>query len=89
MKRYIKSNSHVLHNYLDEVYETSKEAIAFAEEHKDEVISYINDTTDLLEYDFQYACIDRMIELLEAQDLYVSDTVRSYLVDMFDGYGFA
>ena len=79
MKRYIKSNSND---------ETSKEAIAFAEKHKDEVISYINDTTDLWEDDFQYACIDSMIELLEEQGLYVSDTVKSYLVDMFDGYGF-
>lgn len=89
MKRYIKSNSRALHDYLDEVDKTSKEAIAFAEKHKDEVISYINDTTDLWEYDFQDACIDKMIELLEGQGLYVSDTAKSYVVDMFDGYGFA
>jgi len=76
-------------DYLENILngdEDYKEAIAFAEKHKDEVVSYINDTTDLGDEDFEDECIDKMIDMLEKQGLYVSDDVESYLVDMFERY---
>ena len=48
----------------------------------------MNDTTELWEDNFQDACIDKMIEMLEENGIYVSNLVEVYLVDMFEGYGF-
>jgi len=59
----------------------------FVNRYKDEVISYLNDTTDLWDDEFEDACIDEMLEKLDAANIEYPDDIESYLADVFEGYG--
>lgn len=64
-----------------------KDVEQFVKSYKDEVISYLNDTTDLWDDEFVDACIDAMLEKLDKANIDYPDDIESYLADVFEGYG--
>lgn len=78
MKRYIKSAEDM----------SFEEVKTFSKEHKNEVIDFVIHTFEPWEVNFQDACVDKMIELLEEQGIYVSDISEDYLLELFQGYDF-